>query len=435
MRANRHTVIESMLTGIDNHTSETYFDDVQSFPQGHSGIYNLRNHRFTIKPWYKLCADPAVASLRDQEASERFRELFESAVRLRMRADVQVGTCLSGGLDSSATSGVASRIYHEKSDAKLIAIHAKSTDRETDESQFARRAASTLELDLHVVEPTVTDFLATLDELTYTQEEPFGSGSMFMGWHVFQRARSLGCTVMLNGQGADEALLGYERYFAAHLRTTPWYHQLQQARMLTRNSKLTLLQLLQYNLYFQLPSLRIARLKSRSYLRPIFKNSFDFQTIRASARSFRDVTEMQHMEISSIQLPHLLRYEDRNSMRHSIETRLPFLDYRLMEFSFSLPIEAKIQNGWSKHVLRKAMSGVLPQDIAWRRDKLGFESPMRSWMAASDELMRKVVRSSPMLQELTNHSRLLQEFDRLPLLERWRYFNLANWERVFEVAW
>lgn len=170
-------------------------------------------------------------------------------------------------------------------------------------------------------------------------------------------------------------------------------------------------------------------------MRDDLKKRFGFAAVRMSGRSMRDIADMQRLEISSVQLPHLLRYEDRNSMRHSIETRLPFLDYRLVEYCLGLPIDTKLHEGWSKHVLLTAMSDTLPADIAWRRDKLGFEAPMRTWMAAAEPRMFQAIASSRILQEVTDHKRLVQRFSSLPMLERWRYFNLATWERVFGVAW
>jgi asparagine synthase (glutamine-hydrolysing) len=435
VRANREILLESLLTNFDGHTDDTYFENVYAFPQGHIGEYDLRTHRFLKERWYVVRGEENVSGMTVPDAIQRFRELFEDSVRLRMRADVRVGTCLSGGLDSSATSGVASRLFHSEADTRFLAIHAKSMDAETDESYHAQRAADRLGLELHMVEPGVPDFLNTIDELSYTQEEPFGSGSMFMGWHVFQRARELDCPVMLNGQGADEVLLGYERYFAAHLHTVPWYAWPREVRELTQHSKLTAAELLQYSAYFRLSRLRIARLRNRSFVRGSLKNNFSFATVRASARSFHNVSEMQRLEVSSLQLPHLLRYEDRNSMRHSIETRLPFLDYRLVEFCLGLPVQVKIQNGWSKYILRASMGDVLPAEIAWRRDKLGFEAPMRSWIAAAGGEMFRAVRDSAMLREITDHRRLLDSYSSLSWKERWKYFNVATWERVFGVTW
>lgn len=435
VRANREVVVKALLTSIDGDDEQTYFDGVMSFPQAHYGIYDLRRHVLAVERYYQLGVDDAYADLSRGEAVAEFRNLFTDSVRIRLRSDVRVGTCLSGGLDSSAISGLASRMYHEAGHARFIGIHAKSMDAETDESRFARIAADHLAIDLHVVEPGVADFLATIDDLTDTQEEPFGSASMFMGWHVFQRAAELGCKVMLNGQGGDEVLLGYERYFAAYLTSVPLRRMLAEARAQASNSRLSLKDVLLYGLYFRSAAVRAARLKRRSFLRGDISDSHGFEEVRRSAKSFRNVTDLQLLEIGSLQLPHLLRYEDRNSMRHSIETRLPFLDYRLVELCLSISPDFKIHQGWTKHLLRQAMTDTLPPEIAWRRDKMGFEAPMRSWIGAAMPRMKSEVAASPILRRITDHQRLCDSYENLPLAEAWRYFNFAVWERRFGVTW
>lgn len=434
-KANREVIVKALLTSIDGDDEETYFDGVKSFPQAHYSVYDLRGHSFTVERYYELAVDPSCAGLSRGEALSEFRRLFHDSIRIRLRSDVRVGTCLSGGLDSSAIGGIASRMYHESGHARFIGIHAKSMDAETDESGFARMAADHLGIDLHVVEPGVDDFLSTIEDLSRTQEEPFGSPSMFMGWHVFQRAAELGCKVMLNGQGGDEVLLGYERYFAAYLRSVPLRRKVAEARAQAFNSKLSLKDVLLYGLYFQSAPVRIARLKRRSFLRENVKNSHAFDEIRLSARSFKDVTDLQLLEIGSLQLPHLLRYEDRNSMRHSIETRLPFLDYRLVELCVGMAPEYKIHDGWTKHLLREVMDGELPPEITWRKDKMGFEAPVRSWIGAARQQMKEAVTGSDILRRITDHRLLCENYVTLPLGEAWRYFSLATWERTFGVAW
>lgn len=434
-RANRSAVIEAMLTSFDGHTDETYFEGVQSFPQSHWGYYDFATHRLSLTRWYDLAIRPAHRSLTLNDSTGELRELFEDAVRLRLRSDVRVGTCLSGGLDSSATSGVASRLYHSAARERFIGIHARSIDPETDESRYAERAADHLGVDLHTVTPGSAAFLETMSDLVRTQEEPFGSPSMFMGWHVFQEAQRLGCKVMLNGQGGDEVLLGYERYFAAFLSAVRPALVLREMLAQARNSRLSLREVLQYRFYFTNASLRIHRLKARSFLRPQWQAQCDFGAVRDSARAFRDIDRLQIHEIGTLQLPHLLRYEDRNSMRHSIETRLPFLDYRVVEFCISIPAGHKIHDGWTKYVLRRAMEDVLPPEVTWRRDKLGFQAPERTWMGHAGPLMKSTVIASPILAEITDHERLVAEYDRLPLGERWRYFMLAIWARELGVDW
>jgi asparagine synthase (glutamine-hydrolysing) len=434
-RANRGVVIEWLLTSFDEAGPETFFDGIRSFPQGHSGVYDLETHRLSIQRFYQLAVDPEVAELSEADAVARLRALFEDAVRVRLRSDVRVGTCLSGGLDSSATSAVASVLYHRSASERFLGVHARSIDAERDESPFARRAASYSDIDLSIVEPSSADFAANMDELIDTQEEPFGSPSMFMGWHVFQRARELGCQVMLNGQGGDEVLLGYERYFSSFLHSLPPLRFVREAISQSRNSKLSLRDVLLYRYYFTSAALRIRQLKRRSYLLPSVRDAYDFEVVRESTRSFHDLESLQQLEISRLQLPHLLRYEDRNSMRHSVETRLPFLDYRIVELSVSLPAQYKIHAGWTKYALRKAMEGQLPDEIVWRKDKMGFEAPERSWLASARAPMKQAIADSQILGQIAQRDRMLREFETLPLRRQWAYFMIAAWERRLGVEW
>ncbi|MGB7741060.1 MAG: asparagine synthase (glutamine-hydrolyzing) [Steroidobacteraceae bacterium] len=434
-KANRGVVIESMLTSIDGHTQDTYFEGVSCFPQAHFGRFDLKTHRLTVEQYYQLEPRQEFAGLSLGESMRGLRDLFEDSVRLRLRSDVRVGTCLSGGLDSSATSGIASRMYHEATDDRFVGIHARSIDAETDESEYAQLVAEHFGIELHIVTPGTDAFLDTLQDLVRTQEEPFHSPSMFMGWHVFERAKALGCKVMLNGQGGDEVLLGYERYFAAFLGAVSLVRFAREALAQARHSKLGLREVLSYRYYFTHAGLRMRRLKSRTFLRSSYRDSYDGHAVIESADAFRDLTRLQVHEIATLQLPHLLRYEDRNSMRHSIETRLPFLDYRLVEFCISIPAERKIHDGWTKFVLRKAMSDVLPERVTWRTDKLGFQAPERTWLSDAGGLMKEKVAKSPMLQEITEHRRLVDRYDSLPLGQRWKYFMIAAWEEGFGVSW
>jgi len=435
VQANRRVVIEWLLTALEGYGEETFIQGVKNFPQAHHGIYDLRTHTFSIKRYYQLEIDFSLRTMLIEEAVCQFRELFENAVQIRLRSDVQVGTCLSGGLDSSATSAIASRLYHGAAHDRFIGIHARATDSECDESAFARIAATHTGIDLHVVEPQTSDFFATIDELIDTQEEPFASPSMFMGWHVFQKAKELDCKVMLNGQGGDEVLLGYERYFATFLRSVSLRRFLREAIELSRKSRLSQKDVFLYRFYFTSPSLRIASLKRRSLLKSEIKNACDFEIIRRSVKSFKDLETLQVSEISTVQLPHLLRYEDRNSMRHSIETRLPFLDYRLVEFGVSIAAQHKINDGWTKYILRKAMEPELPRSIVWRKDKMGFAAPERTWIGSALKVMRTEIGGSRILSEIAEHRRLLDQFDKLPLRQKWSYFMIAAWERRLGVVW
>jgi len=433
--ANQRVITETLLTHFEGHTSETFFAGINALEQGHFMVYRLGTHTYSTERYYELKPHPEFGRLGRPEATAAFRSLLEDSVKLRLRADVTVGTCLSGGLDSAAVSGLAARHYHAAAGQKFTGVHAKSVERRSDESAMARMVADHLDIHLTVVEPGTEDFVRTIDEVVYTQEEPFGGPSMFMGWHVFREAKAQHCKVMLNGQGGDEVLLGYERYFAAFLLSLSGRQFLREIWLQSRNSRLSLVGALQFYFYFTHPDLRIRRLKARSRLRPHVVATHDFDYVRRSAESFRDVTALQTFEISTLQLPHLLRYEDRNSMRHSIETRLPFLDFRVVEAAIAMPADYKIHAGWTKYVLRKAIEDVLPGSVVWRKNKLGFEAPEGTWLGAYEQEMKEEISRSQILAEIADVHRILEEYRNLSLKERWAYFNLAAWERVYNVCW
>jgi asparagine synthase (glutamine-hydrolysing) len=134
-----------------------------------------------------------------------------------------------------------------------------------------------------------------------------------------------------------------------------------------------------------------------------------------------------------LQLPHLLKYEDRNSMHHSIESRLPFIDYRLVELALSIDNRFKIKDGWTKYILRKSVEGMVPVDIAWRKNKIGFNAPEKTWMRLIDEQVKKSITKSEILNRITKNDDLIKKAEQLDLRTRWRLFNIAKWEEIFNV--
>lgn len=434
VRANKALIAEWLLTSFSGHRPETMFEGVQSLPAGHWMKLSLRDGAREGRCWYALKANDSYNGVPIAEGTKRFRDLFIEAIRLRMRSDVRVGTCLSGGLDSSATSAIASEIFRAETGDRFLGVHARASESKVDESGFAKTVAAHANIDLTIVSPSVADFRQTIDTVVRTQEEPFGSPSQFMGWHVFQEARSRGCPVMLNGQGGDEVLLGYERYFASYLRGLSPLKKLWMASRQARNSRLSLLTVLKYGEYFSRPALRRRHLVNRTFLTPECVDATNTEFLYLSAEAFRSVSEMQRFEIQYA-LPHLLRYEDRNSMAHSIETRLPFLDFRVVEAGVSMPPNYKLRDGWTKYILRRAMDDVLPSEVTWRRSKVGFEAPDATWLGSIRAQMRDELRGSRILAAITDHKRLVDDFESASLTQQWAYFNLAVWERIFEVSW
>lgn len=433
IKADREILIEFLLTSIDNHSEKTYFEGVYALMPGHSMRISLTDFTIQNQQYYSLYdrVRPNNNELIDE--TDALKAIIKSSVSLRLRSDVTVGTSLSGGLDSSGISAIASKEYVDKTGRKFTAIHARSSESETDESGFAKEVASYYNMDLHILTPKTEDFVQLIDEVVYTQEEPFGSPSMFMGYHVFQRANNLGCKVMLNGQGGDEILLGYERYYTSYLNSLSFFKRFKELILQANNSGLSFKDSFLYYFYFSSFRLRKTKLIKESLIKRELLEAHSFSTLKQSVDSFKDIFELQKLEVSAIQLPHLLRYEDRNSMRHSIETRLPFLDYRMVEASLSTKPEYKIRAGWTKYILRKALEGILPESVIWRKNKLGFNAPEKRWLNYHEEKMKEEISQSKLLKEITNIDKLLNNFSSLSLRNKWKYYNVAVWERVYKV--
>jgi asparagine synthase (glutamine-hydrolysing) len=134
-----------------------------------------------------------------------------------------------------------------------------------------------------------------------------------------------------------------------------------------------------------------------------------------------------------LQLPHLLKYEDRNSMHHSIETRLPFIDFRLVEIALSINNSFKIKDGWTKYILRKSIEDIVPKEIVWRKNKIGFNAPEKTWMSFIEEQIKSSIVRSEILNTITRKNEVIKNFNQLDLRTRWRLFNIAKWEEVFNV--
>jgi len=196
-----------------------------------------------------------------------------------------------------------------------------------------------------------------------------------------------------------------------------------------RHSGGTLRDLMARLAYFSCARVRIAVLRRRY---GFVKDRYlaDFPNIKALAAATADVRRMQKLEIESFQLPHLLRYEDRNSMHHSVEARLPFLDYRLVETCYGIDSRLKIRRGWTKYILRVAMDGLAPHSILWRANKLGFEAPVDTWIGAMRANMESAIRGSPIIKAMCKREIDLSRIDRATL---WKLFSIAKWEAAFQV--
>jgi asparagine synthase (glutamine-hydrolysing) len=288
-------------------------------------------------------------------------------------------------------------------------------------------------LDWYLASPDTSDYLKVLDKVIEIQEEPFGGPSIIMQYYVLKMAKDNNCIVMLDGQGGDETLLGYERYYASYFNTLGIVQKVKFLFTATKNSKLKISELVKYIFYFNNYSIRRTfLLKKNLYLKKELISLFNNKLLRRVIDKSKNIYDLQIFEIQSHQLRTLLMYEDKNSMAHSIETRLPFLDYRVVEAAVSMNCDYKINGGWTKYALRKGGidNNVLPLEIAWRKNKIGFEAPSKLWLSKKEENI-KLFQTSPFLKTIIDFTKIKVWDD----ATYWKILNVYKWQQIFNVEY
>lgn len=370
----------------------TYFSGVRRLPAGHLLVLQP-NRRSELTRWWT--PPEARGGITFEAAAEQLRATFVDAVRLRLRSDVPVGVCLSGGLDSSAVACTMRHVQGRAEDISIRAFTARFQDPGFDESDYAREVVRSVGAEWHVVEPSASDLKAgDLLHLIRAQAEPFPNLSMYAQFCLFRSMRGAGVPVALDGQGADELLWGYTWHYALMLgylaRSAQFGRFAQESLGVLRNNHLSSKARLLVALgYYGVPYAREVR--SKLLHNGGLTRECRYLAGEPSERGFGpgELATYRNHEVFQDPLPALLRYEDRSSMAFSIESRLPFLDYRLVELALSIEESQLIRDGWSKALLRAAMKGVLPERIRWRRSKLGFDAPSPRLVTAVAPLVRE----------------------------------------------
>jgi asparagine synthase (glutamine-hydrolysing) len=427
-------VNDFLVCGLTDHTDRTFFKDIKKLSPGHLLRANLSTGWIEVEQYYSLAPEAREAD--ERTAPDLLRDLLEDATRLRLRSDVRVGTCLSGGLDSSSVATLAAKRHSLNSTEAFFAITAVSQQASNNEEQYAAEVVKDSGLNWLRTQPTYEDFAATAETLIDVQEEPFAGPSIMMQYEVMKTARSNGVIVLLDGQGGDETLLGYERYYAAwlldHFRQggIPGF----LSAFLSATAANANVPARRLAMYFFGASFAPLRALAYRWRYSFLKQPYLPESLRRFARHTRDARAMQVLEITETNLPMLLRFEDKNSMRFGIETRLPFLDYRLVEFALGLSTRVKLNSGWTKWPLRAAMQNVLPANICWRKDKIGFAAPDQLWLSQHTPTMREKVINSPLVARYVDMKMLKKRFERLDLGMRWRLYCVALWGERFQVG-
>lgn len=366
-----------------NDKTETFYTGISQLPASHYLIVKS-DLSVTLKRYWSLSTF-TNNDISFDDAKEKFKSLFQTSVARRLRSDVRVGSSLSGGVDSSSVLGM---IHQLNPEINFNTYTARFNDSNYDEGEWIKILKNKYDFNAHFCYPSADQIIDDLDQIFYHQEEPFGSTSIIAQWEVMKLAKSDKTTVLLDGQGADEAFGGYFKHFNPFL-----------TELYANDRKSFKKQLSAIEKHLELESflskkerIRLSAPKTFDRVADLtrkYRNNFSGDISQEMINSFKETPSPFHRqsnlkeflssELFDYGLGKLLRFSDRNAMAHSIEVRLPFLYHELVEFVFSLPSNYLINDGWTKNILRQSMTGIVPNEILFRKDKKGFQAPA-SWL-------------------------------------------------------
>ncbi len=439
--ADPQRLYDYLRLGWTDHAGATMFAHVQQVPAGHSLQILLDGSARTLQRWWSPRHTPEL-KLSLEESAQRVRATFLENLALHLRSDVPIGTALSGGIDSSAlTCG----IRHLDPRAELHAVSYVADDAELSEERWIDLVGRAAGAVVHKVHPQPGELVRDLDRLIDVQGEPFASTSLYAQYRVFAKARELGLKVMLDGQGADELFAGYRLHQAARLATLlrqgSWGAAWNFVRQTNESGRPR--RVLQALRMLIAPTPIGRRLESERV--PVWLNRRWLQREGVTthgwpgSRSPTMLRDQLEQSLTATSLPMLLRFEDRNSMAWSIESRVPFLTPRLAELALRLPEEHLIgADGLSKRVLRLALKGIVPDEVLERRDKIGFATPEARWLKEIAPWVDATLADAERL-DILDGSALRARWRRIVAGEIayepcvWRWVNAIRWAQRFDV--
>jgi len=456
---NDEAIYQYLILGRSEDKADTFFCNIKQLEPGYN--ITVSEKGLQVRRYYSLNYTTELGNF-DQKAlldhSSEFLELFRDAVRIRLRSDVPVGSCLSGGLDSSAIVCTVNRFLESDGYGREVIGERQKTFSACyevgvyDERRFIDEVVRVTDVDAHYVFPSGERLWDEMNDLVWHQEEPFRSTSIYAQWNVMRLARESGVPVLLDGQGADEMLAGYHTYFNTYLAHLLYggrfRHFLKESNSLGKIADSPI-----YSSFaFMLPVYNSFPARLRMLLRDNVVGRMMFGTMNTSLVNRAFVARYKEMDVARVGtnlqtvlwrseteygLRELLRYEDKNSMAFSVETRIPFVDYRLVEFAFSLPACYKIHDGWTKYLLRVGTEGMLPEKVRWRKDKMGFPTPETTWMRENGSRISEIFTGGDFrATDYLDRRRIVNDLGRLlgskgvgGLSPLWKPVNLELWLR------
>jgi len=435
-------VVNYLRNGMKDYSSNTFFKHIKQLEPAHN-LFLIGGRLKIERYWnFHINEDFDNAPLTDDQKNTFF-ELFKSAVELRHRADVPVGIALSGGLDSSSTALMANEVLNARFKAFTIVFD----EQEYDERKFAYAITDVVSCDHFEYQPASKDVLCNLDDIVFQLEEPFRGLSIYSQWCLMRFSKNNGVTVLLEGQGSDELLGGYiwyyDSYFLDHLINLRLLYFVRELWQYSNNYGLSFINSLKRTMYIYAKSIVSTYFPSHIPVRGT-DNLFSLKA-RGMFYSFprRYKSSLANTLDFGLQkqVRELLNYGDKDSMRFSMENRVPFLDFRLVEFVTALPLSAKMSGFDTKKILRESLSKLLPDEIRFRRGKLGFATPQQLWLRneLEEEVKNTVISSNIFDMKIFNGNKIRNYLSDYFLGGHndynfvWRCYNLIKWMKIYSV--
>ncbi|CAI4033174.1 Asparagine synthetase (glutamine-hydrolyzing) [Nitrospira tepida] len=403
---NVHIIYDFLVLNLQDHTDETFFEGIRQLSPGHFLL--AERDKVHVEEWWNVRPRPSQRWSGECTPTAAFTDLFRDAVRIHLRSDVPVGSCLSGGLDSSS---IVCTLRQCLPSSEIQTFSAYFKDRGCDERPYIRAVASKARTKCVEIMPDERRLLAEMPAILRAQEEPFAGTSYLAQWEIMRAASQQGVKVLLDGQGGDELLCGYPGYWGSYvgdlIRSGFWRKACSEGsayiRQQGRLHPTVVSNLARAVLPAHLVSdVRFGLKRHALWLDPDFcaaHRSRDHAGLSYSRECGTALDNHIASYLRTHSLPALLHHEDRSSMAFSVEARLPFLDSNVVEFLLGAPPELKLSRGRSKAILRDALAGVLPPEVAGRVDKMGFSTPQDRWLRETWRPELEILFSSPSFEQ------------------------------------
>lgn len=434
---NDEIIYDYLLFNFIDHSEKTFFKNINKLSAGYQII--VKNNTVQVSRWYELKEN--IQNVTDEKKLFRdFYELIYDSVRIRLRSDVEVGSCLSGGLDSSTIVCLMHDILENEGKTDIQkTFTAAYDDPALDERKFVEEVIKQTNSEKYYLFPDSAGLLSDFGRMVWHQEEPFTSSSIYAQWCVFKKIHETGIKVVLDGQGSDEILLGYFSFFPFYLKRLI-LNPFRFIRGFFKGLSTTQQGLVRFSeslVYFNSPKIRYKHVlnDSNNFYNEGFIDAFNRKDVFEQNIGAENLSTNRFANLWKISLPSLLRYEDKNSMAFSVEARLPFLDHRLVEFIFSIPYDYLIRNGWTKYVLRESMKDGIPNDIRMRKGKLAFSVPQKKWLKNLSSFVENTFNDDFKSGKYINRDSSLKLFNNGYYNDKlfFRAFTLEKWMKVFNL--